>query len=645
MKLRRRLSVALLSVVCIVAVALCFTGCKEKETAGIDGNIYAVYQSYAIAEVKEGNMPVSYEDWLLTIKGADGKDGVDGIDGVGVSDFTVNDDGELIITYTNGTSANLGVVVGKDDADGDNGLSAYEIAVKNGFSGTEQEWIESFGSVESHAHEYSVTQYGYDCDEDGYLLYECTVAGCNSSYIVHNWRDHLYVDGVCIYCGQYGVTSYSGYVYSSISNSGNAETSLGGATIRLYNGDTLAYETVADSLGYFCFDEITLGSYTVVIINSGYYDINFELNVTTGTGAIESSYYADIVQDSSINGIITIADADMNSSNNVALAGATVNITKLTGTNKIEYTCVTESDGSYSFSHLPAGTYQIVVSKNGYIVLTQNISVAQNQTAVQNMALELITEATGNVTTGNVSGMIYDANVQGNVGVEGLTLYVRAGINITTGAVVQTVYTTANGAYSINLEAGNYTVNVVDERTLDGEDYRYTSSSFNIKVLAGETITNQNGSVSNSISHTAGSLTIILTWGSSPSDLDSHITGPTSNGSRFHVYYGSMTYGSISLDRDDTASYGPETITVSSVEDGIYRYSVHNFSNKSSTSSTNLANSGATVTLYLDGELYATYYVPSGVGTLWTVFEYDSETGTVTPINTLSNATTPSSIS
>lgn len=118
MKLRRRLSVALLSVVCIVAVALCFTGCKEKETAGIDGNIYAVYQSYAIAEVKEGNMPVSYEDWLLTIKGADGKDGVDGIDGVGVSDFTVNDDGELIITYTNGTSANLGVVVGKDGADG-----------------------------------------------------------------------------------------------------------------------------------------------------------------------------------------------------------------------------------------------------------------------------------------------------------------------------------------------------------------------------------------------------------------------------------------------------------------------------------------------------------------------------------------------
>ena len=34
---------------------------------------------------------------------------------------------------------------GKDGADGKDGLSAYEIAVKYGYKGTEQEWIKSLG--------------------------------------------------------------------------------------------------------------------------------------------------------------------------------------------------------------------------------------------------------------------------------------------------------------------------------------------------------------------------------------------------------------------------------------------------------------------------------------------------------------------
>ena len=33
-----------------------------------------------------------------------------------------------------------------DGSDGSSGLSAYEIAVNNGFTGTEQEWLASLGS-------------------------------------------------------------------------------------------------------------------------------------------------------------------------------------------------------------------------------------------------------------------------------------------------------------------------------------------------------------------------------------------------------------------------------------------------------------------------------------------------------------------
>ncbi len=41
------------------------------------------------------------------------------------------------------SGCNVGAVAGKDGKDGSNGLSAYEIAVKNGFVGSEQEWLES----------------------------------------------------------------------------------------------------------------------------------------------------------------------------------------------------------------------------------------------------------------------------------------------------------------------------------------------------------------------------------------------------------------------------------------------------------------------------------------------------------------------
>lgn len=57
-------------------------------------------------------------EWLLSLKGADGKDGANGKDG---------NDGKD----------------GINGKDGKNGLSAYEIAVQYGFTGTEAEWLES----------------------------------------------------------------------------------------------------------------------------------------------------------------------------------------------------------------------------------------------------------------------------------------------------------------------------------------------------------------------------------------------------------------------------------------------------------------------------------------------------------------------
>lgn len=69
-------------------------------------------------------------EWLESLKGADGKDGINGKDG---ADGLPGKDG---IDGKNGAD-------GHDGVNGIDGKSAYEIAVANGFIGTESEWLES----------------------------------------------------------------------------------------------------------------------------------------------------------------------------------------------------------------------------------------------------------------------------------------------------------------------------------------------------------------------------------------------------------------------------------------------------------------------------------------------------------------------
>lgn len=89
-------------------------------------------------------------NWFIgetdTNKPSQGTNGVNGNDGVGITKSEVNTSGELVITYSNGDSTNLGKIVGKDGLDGtngQNGLSAYEIAKNGGFIGTKEDWLKS----------------------------------------------------------------------------------------------------------------------------------------------------------------------------------------------------------------------------------------------------------------------------------------------------------------------------------------------------------------------------------------------------------------------------------------------------------------------------------------------------------------------
>ncbi len=111
---------------------------------------------------------------------------------------------------------------------------------------------------------------------------------------------------------------------------------------------------------------------------------------------------------------------------------------------------------------------------------------------------------------------------------------------------------------------------------------------------------------------------IVLSWGSEPQDLDSHLWYKNQ-----HVYYNSKESPNAQLDVDDTDGYGPETVTIrEKVFGDEYVYAVHDYTNRMSTSSTGLANSSAKVFVYIGQSLVKTYYVPRGKqGNLWTVFK------------------------
>lgn len=73
-------------------------------------------------------------------------------------------------------------------------------------------------------------------------------------------------------------------------------------------------------------------------------------------------------------------------------------------------------------------------------------------------------------------------------------------------------------------------------------------------------------------------LSIRLTWGEQPEDVDSYLLTPSNN---IISYYSQGSLNSApfaNLDIDDTDSFGPEFVTIRNLMIGRYRYGVHNYS-------------------------------------------------------------------
>lgn len=306
--------------------------------------------------------------------------------------------------------------------------------------------------------------------------------------------------------------------------------------------------------------------------------------------------------------------------------------------NTLVKTLYTNSSGYYSLHSLSAGEYTVKVSATGYQTYTDTVTVKKDQTTHMEILLMVDRSGTG---SGSVSGNITDA-VTGFT-VSSVEYNVRANWSNTTGTILKNG-TAQNGTYSIDMPAGNYTIEFIK-----GD---YITSYVNIAIQASATTTKHVALVPESAGAVGDNIRIVLTWGLMPYDLDSHLYGPTVDGtSTFHTYFvnKNYTYGGntiANLDRDDTDSYGPETTTIYELNSsGVYSFYVHDYTNKSSNSSSALSMSGAQVKVYSSNMLIATFNIPTNqAGTIWHVFDYDASSDSLTPVNTFANSDTPGDI-
>jgi hypothetical protein len=125
---------------------------------------------------------------------------------------------------------------------------------------------------------------------------------------------------------------------------------------------------------------------------------------------------------------------------------------------------------------------------------------------------------------------------------------------------------------------------------------------------------------------------IEVEWDASPDDLDSHLTGPDGSGGRFHVYFSNPLVDNHELEEDFTDGPGPEVVRFApNARDGLYRFSVHNFSDQSASGAQGMVDLNTEVRLIADGSTIRTFRATNATsGNTWRVFEMEIDGNDVT---------------
>lgn len=234
-----------------------------------------------------------------------------------------------------------------------------------------------------------------------------------------------------------------------------------------------------------------------------------------------------------------------------------------------------------------------IVSKNATnrIVPEQKVN---NESNKRNFSVDIVLASTGKHVQGSYRFDIARAED------------VKSGQNSPLGASDNVFFSTTvtNGVVDIALSNGKYIVCVYPEN--DPQNFRrYTwdikdsTKDADLKLVVTNKLAN-------------GQVIIVLKWGDSPKDLDSHVVG---NGS--HISFRSTNTPIGNLDIDCMEGNGIETITLKN-GNGNYKYFVHNYSHEEPMG----LHSNATVEVFTsDSSTPRVFTIPNNIQYIWEVFE------------------------
>ncbi len=342
---------------------------------------------------------------------------------------------------------------------------------------------------------------------------DINASGMSGLYTVTTGQQNLTVDG-----GLYQKASIGDKVW--LDNNGNGiqdagEAGISGVTVKLLNtAGTVLATTTTNASGNYLFSALNPGDYAVQIVaptgytitgkdQGGNDDTDSDFDPATGKSIVTTltSGQNDLSWDAGLYKVASIGDkvwCDVNgngiqNTGEAGISGVTVNLLNAAGA--IIATTTTNSGGNYLFSGLTPGDYAVqVVAPSGYRYTTRDAGTSD----ASDSDVDTTTGKTGNYTlVSGQSNLTVDAGLvqQARIGdlvwedrnYNGIQDAGEAGIaNVSvkllssTGAVLQTTYTDANGNYGFNVDAGSYKVQVIapsgyfttkqDQGTNDGID-------------------------------------------------------------------------------------------------------------------------------------------------------------------------------
>ncbi|WP_291464891.1 SdrD B-like domain-containing protein [Actinomyces sp.] len=291
--------------------------------------------------------------------------------------------------------------------------------------------------------------------------------------------------------------SLSGTVYRDDTRNGAqdaAEKLYEGVTVNLVGADgTVVATTTTDADGTYSFDKLPAGTYTVTVAQDGPIagleqtgdpdatkDNSSEPITLNNDNPSTTDVNFGYIADNSLSGTVYRDDSRNGDQDGTEPGYSGVTVQLLDASGNVVATTTTDTNGTYSFSKLPDGTYSVKVVKDGELADTEQ---TEDPDATKDNASEPVTLGEDNPTKDHIDfGYVPDYSIHGLVyrdgdrdETHGVTEkgYANQTVELRDkdGKVVATTTTDANGAYSFEkLPAGDYTVKVVKDGALTDLD-------------------------------------------------------------------------------------------------------------------------------------------------------------------------------